>query len=346
MLKQQNDMISGSKPPIDRYVLVTRHNPVLNKADTFSPLSVGNGELAFTGDVTGLQTFPHEYSDGQPLCTQSQWGWHTNPKPGGMSFEDYRLDEYETPHGRQGFPLYAQGQKALYTYLRQNPHRLHLGRIGLRMTKRDGSKVLLQNITAIHQILDLWTCILSSRFSIEGQTVVVRTACHPHCDRLAFSIESPLIRAGQLGIEIDFPGALPGPGSNYSGETREGESPHPDTWSDYITAADWSRPDLHATVRCDGSPNHTTFLRVLDEDTYFMRIDWESPAKLEPMGPHTHLLRPDDTVDCLDMVCEFRQNPFRGETPDSIETFEASTVYWQTFWQAGGAIELIESKLK
>jgi hypothetical protein len=64
---------------------------VLNKADIFSPLSVGNGELAFTADVTGLQTFPYEYSDGQPLCMQSQWGWHTNPKPKGMSFKNYRL---------------------------------------------------------------------------------------------------------------------------------------------------------------------------------------------------------------------------------------------------------------
>jgi hypothetical protein len=142
MMKQQNDMISGSKRSIDRYALVTRHNPVLHKADIFSPLSVGNGEFAFTADVTGLQTFPHEYRHGQPLCTQSQWGWHTNPKPTGMFFEDYRLDEYDTLHGRQGFPLHAQGQEALYTYLRQNPHRLHLGRIGLRMTKRDSGKVL------------------------------------------------------------------------------------------------------------------------------------------------------------------------------------------------------------
>jgi hypothetical protein len=45
---------------IDRFTLVTRHNPTLNKFDLLSPLSVGNGEFAFTADVTGLQTFSED----------------------------------------------------------------------------------------------------------------------------------------------------------------------------------------------------------------------------------------------------------------------------------------------
>lgn len=47
---------------IDRYSLVTRHNPVLTAPDKLSPITVGNGEFAFTADVTGLQTFPEFYS--------------------------------------------------------------------------------------------------------------------------------------------------------------------------------------------------------------------------------------------------------------------------------------------
>ena len=60
---------------IDREALVTRNNPVLAAADTLASLSVGNGEFAFTADVTGLQTFPESYKNGVPLGTQSQWGW-------------------------------------------------------------------------------------------------------------------------------------------------------------------------------------------------------------------------------------------------------------------------------
>ena len=40
---------------IDREQLVQRHNVQVHAIDTASPLSVGNGEFAFTGDVTGLR---------------------------------------------------------------------------------------------------------------------------------------------------------------------------------------------------------------------------------------------------------------------------------------------------
>src|SRR5687768_5027685 len=76
--------LGNSEPPqgkIDRFALVARHNPVMRKLDPLSPLSVGNGEFAFTCDITGLQTFPEEYINGMPLCTMSQWGWHTKPMP-------------------------------------------------------------------------------------------------------------------------------------------------------------------------------------------------------------------------------------------------------------------------
>jgi len=47
-----------ARPGIDRRGVVERHNPVLGAFDPRSPLSVGNGEFAFTADATGLQTSP------------------------------------------------------------------------------------------------------------------------------------------------------------------------------------------------------------------------------------------------------------------------------------------------
>ncbi len=107
---------------IDRRALVSRHNPVITSIDPRAPLSVGNGEFCFTAHVTGLQTIP--------LCTQSQWGWHSFPnKPAG----EFRYEPYDT-HGRPvGYATNPKGQEALFTYLRENPHRLHLGRIGLAL---------------------------------------------------------------------------------------------------------------------------------------------------------------------------------------------------------------------
>ena len=84
---------------IDRRALVQRHNPVSTALDPLAPLSVGNGEFAFTADVTGLQTFPEQYETGMPLCTQSQWGWHSHPPLKGLSAKDLRLEQFDT-HGR------------------------------------------------------------------------------------------------------------------------------------------------------------------------------------------------------------------------------------------------------
>src|SRR5215831_14847454 len=47
--------------PINREILVNRHNPTLRRLDPAAPFSLGNGEFAFTADITGLQTFSHEY---------------------------------------------------------------------------------------------------------------------------------------------------------------------------------------------------------------------------------------------------------------------------------------------
>src|SRR5262245_3015119 len=67
--------------PIDRRAVVERHHPTVATFDRESPFSVGNGQFAFTADVTGLQTFADEYDDTIPLCTLSNWGWHSFPNP-------------------------------------------------------------------------------------------------------------------------------------------------------------------------------------------------------------------------------------------------------------------------
>ena len=69
--------------PIDRHALVTRHNPTITRVDGTSPFMVGNGNFAFTADITGLQTFPEQYSPLAPLMTQAQWSWHSFPNPKG-----------------------------------------------------------------------------------------------------------------------------------------------------------------------------------------------------------------------------------------------------------------------
>src|SRR5215471_17817923 len=90
----------------DRRKLVVRHNPTVHGIDPRSPLSVGNGEFAFTADPTGLQTFPKPYEKTMPLCTQSQWGWHSAPgRPAG----DLHLTAYDTYGRGVGYPTDSKG---------------------------------------------------------------------------------------------------------------------------------------------------------------------------------------------------------------------------------------------
>ncbi|NLT77682.1 MAG: hypothetical protein GXX98_14260, partial [Planctomycetes bacterium] len=79
---------------IDRHALVTRHNVTLTSPDPLTPLTVGNGQFAFSADVTGLQTFAEYHERGTPLCTQSQWGWHTCPPAADYRMAD-ALEDYD-----------------------------------------------------------------------------------------------------------------------------------------------------------------------------------------------------------------------------------------------------------
>ena len=191
----------------DRKALVTRHNPVYRADDVRAPLGVGNGEFAFSADITGLQTFPGKFEKTFPLCTQSQWGWHSFRRPAGK----LTLVEYDTFGRKVGYPSSGRGQEEIFNWLRENPHRLHLGRIGLLGVKEE-------DISGAEQTLDLWSGILTSRFQYKGKPVTVRTCVHPTLDMLACEIDAP------LKIAVDFPYGSPA-----------------------MNPADWSKPQAHKT---------------------------------------------------------------------------------------------------
>ena len=124
---------SSQPESIDRQALVKRNSPKVTQFDKHSSLSVGNGNFAMTVDATGLQTFSELYSDGVPLGTQSQWGWHSFPNDDNFKPEealsDYNFRGTEEPYAVQ-FNDPGRAQDAA-NYFRINPHRLHLGYIGL-----------------------------------------------------------------------------------------------------------------------------------------------------------------------------------------------------------------------
>ena len=308
---------AAASSAIDRAALVTRHNPVLRQLDPLSPLTVGNGEFAFTADVTGLQTFLAEYDNTMPLCTMSQWGWHTRPAPERLAGQDLKLTPYDA-HGRQvGYQTSSEGQTELYQWLRENPHRLHLGRVGL--CARDGKEIRSRELSDIRQELDLWRGIITSRFSLEGKPVVVETAVHPRLDVLAVSIRSPLIDNGGLAVRVDFP--YPSPS---------------------MQAADRKQSPLsHQTISIR-TADAVDIRRTIHADKYFVSLAWQGTAQFTAPAPHSFVLG--GSKGRLEFVVGFSPRPRDAALPSARSTFAASVDHWRRFWTQGGAIELAGSK--
>ncbi|MDR7159410.1 hypothetical protein [Arthrobacter sp. BE255] len=340
-----------SQHTIDREALVRRHNVEQRNLDPRSPVSVGNGEFCFTVDLTGLQTFPAEYPvgarselpPGTLLGTQSQWGWHSLP-----AAEHYGLAGstvlYDSPRGpvpyvdMVGDIVDGQetGSSRAETWLRANPHRLDLGRIGFAWADPDpmagGARPLVPaDVVDPAQTLDLWTGTVTSTFSLRGHSVKVTTACHPDRDQVGLVVESPALQEG-LVVTVAFP---------YGS----------DAWHD---AADWNRPDAHTTRLAGPAGTGTgqqlwTVDRGLDGSGYQVTVSGQC-LRLDQPGPHELMLRPAGGQDVLDLAVQFTSTGqgdcvLRGTGglpgPDSgTAVVEASRAHWPKFWQSGGAVEL------
>lgn len=307
---------------IDRNALVTRHNITHSSIDSLSPLTVGNGEFAYTVDITGLQTFPKHYERGIPLGTMTQWGWHYFPNTGNYSLEDvaryYKVGQDSVPYWYQ-YSGHADKRKIEATdWLRENPHRLHLGLIGLEMLRDDSARIEINEIQDPKQILDLWTGELKSEFKIEGIPVKVVTFCHQKLDMIAVQVESELIKNGRLSIKLIFPYAR-----------HEKFSP----------GYDLNNPDKHVTRIVDSGDSFMIFERLLDEEKYYARIDWQGKAKIKQTEKHVYFLQPGAGADHIECQVYFSEKLPDQSLPGFPETRKNNKEEWEKFWESGGAID-------
>jgi hypothetical protein len=331
---------------INREALVRRHRIVISVPDAQSPLSVGNGEFAFTADITGLQTFPEFHSKGlafaddirkgkqvppdtfsMQLGTQSQWGWHTMPNPEGYRLED-SFSTYRTGRGPVGYPdqydftvgpeTNVQRGQAAGTWLFSNPQRLDLGRFGLDLRLPGGGQANIDDLESSQQTLDLWTGLLSSSFTFNDEPVRVMTVAHPTLDQIAVRVESPLLASGRLAVKAAFPYASTG-----------------------RSAADWNSPEKHST-KVSPRANGCLFSRTLDQDSYHCVLQWTPGSEIRAESPHCYVLEGPGT-EALEFVVAFAPGPIEQTLPSFDQTRRASSEHWERFWQDGGVVDLSRS---
>lgn len=301
---------------INRYELVTRNNPVLEASDTRTPFTVGNGEFAFTADITGLQTFYKDY-EYFPLCTMSQWGWHSFSVD--RDYSKLKLKQYDTYSRQVGYAAEDKGQEQLFKNLRENPHRLNLCNIRLNI-KENNRTAVLSDIKDVRQKLNLWQGVLQSDFKVFGEDVSVETCADPTYDAVSAKVSSNLAAAGQLEVELAFP---------YG-------SPRKD-------ASDWSREEAHKSEVIIVYSHRVIIKRVLDADIYYVDVIFSPNSVFKQTGPHQFTLASVNNSSDIFFTVGFTQQIPGNVLNEFYTTKMRSAAHWEDFWNNGGAVQLVKS---
>jgi len=306
--------------PIDRHALVSRHEVRLTRVDPSAPLMVGNGQIAFTADITGLQTFPEIYSNLAPLLTEAQWAWHSFPNPDGYTYADgtvpITVRGTPQPYAYMKDWNEAQTRPAL-AWLRENPHRFSLGRVGLDLRAKSGQAAKFADIRQTKQVLDLWTGVLTSRFVYDGEAVTVRTRVHPALDMIMVDVDSALVAQGRLGLKVQFPGVS--------------KTLNPDP-------SDWSNPGGHLTTVTGEGARTLSLARQLDQTRYFAALQADRAVSFIPDGPHGFKVAPKAKGRTLGLEVAFARAALPA-LPGLASADQAVRDHWKAYWTQGAAVD-------
>lgn len=338
--------------PIDRHALLERNSPEVHQFDSLSTLTVGNGRFAYSVDATGLQTFPELYSQGVPLGTQSDWGWHSFPNT-----EHYTFDEtlMECDFGRGHKEIYSsqlsraseaaakaaggatwrayQRKKDAISYVRQNPHRLHLGTVGLFLADGVGP----ESFTDIDQRLDLETGVITSAYKLNGEPVRVQTVSNPRLSLIAVNIEAQSPKP--IVIRMPYPSG--------------GHCDDACLWIDDETKHSTSISEISADGKSFRIEHKFPPVEVFDEFgntsvkdySYSVNVVIDSAsATIEQVGPNKVVITPSAnnfkfTCEWVGEGCRNPQDEGYDASGNFLANVEASADSWHKYWYEGGVVD-------
>lgn len=281
-------LISCNSQKIDREALVKRNNPHITKLDPLNSLNLGNGEFTLTLDATGLQTFPEFCKDGLSLGTYSEWCWHSFPNTEGYSIEE-TYEEHPLPGHPKGIYAVQVGMaqsersKAAASWIRSNPHRVHLGNVGF-----DGMQP--SEIDNIDQTLDMWDGILHSQFTWNGIPVEVKTVSGgQQDDQIAASVTCQ----HPIPVTIRFP--------------------YP-TGANTDDASNWNADEKHSTEIVSSSTQDVLLKRTIDDVEYYVSVAWSGDVLFQQNSTNRFTLIPENGN--WDFCVRFEQNSPQKAAPN------------------------------
>ena len=308
---------------IDRKSVLERNNPKVTNADPLNSLSVGNGHFATTVDVTGMQSYPLNYQQGVPLCSMSDWGWHSFPNTENLRHEETEK-VMDLGHGRKEvyaveYKVDGRGKKAT-EYFRINPHRLNLGNVAL-VIKDGKGQIKEADIKDIDQQLDLYSGVITSHFSALGKPVTVKTACMPCEDAMIYSINSHLLSSGKVSVCL----SLPYPSGKHAD-----------------AATDWGNEDKHASRIIKRTGKSALLEHIIDSTRYYVLIQWEGSAKLVHESTHSYALIPNGKT--LNVRVEYKELQPKTQGFSFAKSVIEVQKFWNSWWETGAFVDFGDCK--
>ena len=176
---------------MDKYQ-VSSFNVFNRKIDICNPLSVGNGNLCVTVDITGTQSLYEEYNF-IPLLSMSNLCWVTNKN--NVTINKQLFNAY---NHIVGYDTSNINQEAKFNELRCYPYKFNFFTYQLFLNNELINK---ENISDIKQELDLYNGIIISEFKYLGENVVTKICVDAINDVFKFEIFSNL----NFTIKLFFP---------------------------------------------------------------------------------------------------------------------------------------------
>lgn len=307
---------------IDRKTVVERNNPCVNSVDPLSSLSVGNGSFVTTVDVTGLQSSPDFYSNGVPLCAQSDWAWHFYPNTLELKPEETQKT-MDLGHGRK--EVYAveyktEGRNKQATeYFRVNPHRLNMGNVALVLG--NGNKLNVSDIKDINQVQNLYDGNIHSQYKINNQDVEVITASSAVKSSIIFNIKTKLFKKADAKICFSLPYVTGNHADN---------------------ATNWQDVDKHTSkiVKKDGKS--AVIEHIMDATTYYVKLSWNGSAKIMNNSKnHEYFIIPQS--DKISIKVEYAPSIEElDNTFNFVKELSAITSFWNKWWNEGAIVDFSE----
>lgn len=166
-----------------RKEFIAKYDVKNNGFDIANPLTVGNGDFAFTCDITGLQTFYQDYKE-IPLCTMSNLIWGQQKGKGELPYETY------TKRSKESTIKYLTDVHAeFYDQYRDDSFKFDLFKLIFLFKNAPLRK---EEITKINQRLDLYNGSIDSEFCYQGASIHVTTTIPQLHHNLQIHIETEL----------------------------------------------------------------------------------------------------------------------------------------------------------